>query len=320
MSKKKQLFLAVVTAAALAAGLPGVAGAVAPPLSSVRVVAHFDQSALQMPENIALEPDGSVDLSLSYSDQIARVDTAGHTKVLATLPPPADGGVNTPFSGQQLITGLVRGSDGSLYTAYSTGTADLTGIWRLTPSGSLTRVAPLPVNTFANGLALDETAGVMYATDSALSLIWRIPLRGGGAATVWADGPELKGTAPEWFGANGLKLHNGALWAASMDQGLLLRYPIDCHGKAGAPQVRATGLVGIDDFGFVGRTDTVLAAVNRSAEVALVRPDGTHTVVLTAADGLQNPTSVAVRGSTVYVTSAAYGGTDPALITARLDR
>jgi hypothetical protein len=53
--------------------------------------------------------------------------------------------------------------------------------------------------------------------------------------------------------------------------------------------------------------------------VLLVQPDGTHSVVLTAADGLQNPTSLARRGSTVYVANAAYfTATDPNLLTARL--
>ncbi|AUG82156.1 hypothetical protein CFP65_7585 [Kitasatospora sp. MMS16-BH015] len=315
LSRKSALPLLL--AAALALGLPGLAGAATAPVSDPHILTHFDQSALQMPENIALEPDGSIDLSLSYSDQLARVDRTGHTTVLATLPAPADGGVNTPFSGQQLITGLVRAWDGTLYTAYSTGTADLTGIWRLPPGGAPSRVAALPTDTFANGMALDELHGLIYATDSARSLIWRIPLHGG-APTVWARTPELSGTADNPFGANGLKLHNGALWASNMAKGTLVRYPVDCHGQAGDPQVRATGLTSIDDFAFTGQGDTLLATLNPLAEVALVRPDGSHTIVLTAADGLTNPTSVAVRGGTVYVTDAAYGGTDPNLLTAHL--
>ncbi|MFD0395696.1 hypothetical protein ACFQ3Z_41155 [Streptomyces nogalater] len=50
----------------------------------------------------------------------------------------------------------------------------------------------------------------------------------------------------------------------------------------------------------------------------LVRRDGSHTAVLTEADGL-GPTSVAVRGRTVYVPSAAYRTQrDPNLLLARL--
>ncbi len=52
-----------------------------------------------------------------------------------------------------------------------------------------------------------------------------------------------------------------------------------------------------------------------------MEPDGTHTIVLGAQDGLRNPTAVAVRGDTVYVTSAAYlTGQDPNLLTARIRR
>ena len=74
----------------------------------------------------------------------------------------------------------------------------------------------------------------------------------------------------------------------------------------------------IDDFAFTGRGDTLLAARDNN-EVDLVRPDGTHTAVLTAADGLQTPTSVAVHGNTVYVPSAAYlTNEDPNLLVAHL--
>ena len=34
-------------------------------------------------------------------------------------------------------------------------------------------------------------------------------------------------------------------------------------------------------------------------EVAVVQPDGTHTIALTSADGLEGPTSLALRGDTV---------------------
>jgi hypothetical protein len=53
--------------------------------------------------------------------------------------------------------------------------------------------------------------------------------------------------------------------------------------------------------------------------VTLVQPDGTHSTVLTAVDGLLNPTSIAPRGDTVYVLSAAYStAEDPDLVLARL--
>lgn len=130
--------------------------------------------------------------------------------------------------------------------------------------------------------------------------------------------PELASIG--FLGANGLKIHDGAVWVTNLDQGTVLRIPVQRDGRAGAVRIRATGLAGIDDFAFTGRGDRILAALNGSSEVALVRPDGTHSIVLTAADGLQNPTSVALRGSTVHVGSAAYvTGEDPNLVVAHLN-
>jgi hypothetical protein len=64
-----------------------------------------------------------------------------------------------------------------------------------------------------------------------------------------------------------------------------------------------------------------VAAIDSAGTVVLIRPDGSTTTLLTAADGLQNPTSVAVRGRTAYVLSAAYlTQHDPNLVVASLDR
>ncbi|WP_371494022.1 hypothetical protein OG871_02960 [Kitasatospora sp. NBC_00374] len=290
--------------------------AVAPPLSDPHILVHFDLAAGQMPENITLEPDGSADLTLIGSRQIAHVSPQGAVRILATLPAPA--GSTTPIVGFPALTGIVRADDGTLYFSYNTGTADLTGIWRLTPGGAPQLIVPLPVDGLANGLGLDEHAGVLYSADSALGVVHRIPLHGG-PVTVWASGPELRPVS--LIGANGLKLHHGAVWVSNSDQGTLLRIPVCEDGSAAPTEIRAGALVGIDDFAFVGHGDTVLAALNPTSEVAHVTPDGAHTTVLTRGDGLSNPTAVALRGHTVYVTSAAFTtAQDPNLLLARLDR
>lgn len=68
-------------------------------------------------------------------------------------------------------------------------------------------------------------------------------------------------------------------------------------------------------------TKTVLAALHDENRVILIRPNGKASSVLTAADGLSNPTSVAVRGSTVYVTNAANPTTkNPNVLLAQLRR
>jgi streptogramin lyase len=307
--------------------LAAVAGTVAPavaatapttPVSGAHIVAHFDLAAGQQPENIALAPDGNVDLSFAPAHQIAQVSRSGHVSVLAVLPTPADGGVNTPLVGMPWTFGLIRTADGTLFVLYDTGTAELSGLWRLPPGGGTpTRVAALPADSLANGMALDPRTGLIYISDSALGVVWRVP-ETGGTPTVWATGA---GLAPDGgFGANGVKVHNGAVWVSNTQQGLLMRIPIERGGVAGPIRTRAM-LPGIDDFVFPGAGDTVLAASNGVSQVVLISPNGTESVVLSTADGLQNPTSMAVRGHILYVASAAYSTeTDPNLLLAHLSR
>ncbi|WP_037911139.1 SMP-30/gluconolactonase/LRE family protein [Actinacidiphila yeochonensis] len=321
MSKK--LFRSAVTAgilvaAAASALLPTTASAVSAPLTRARIAEHFDLDKGQKPENIAMAPNGDAYVTFASGRQVARISPTGAVRILATLPMPADGGVHTPVMGFPLTVGIVRADDGTLYFLYATGTADLTGVWRLRPGGRPQRIAALPANGLPNGLALDQRSGTLYVTDSALGTVWRVPAAGG-TPTAWSTAPELASTG--FLGANGVKVHNGAVWATNLDRGTVLRIPVLPDGRAGAVRTEATGLTGIDDFAFTGHGDQMLAALNGPSEVALVQPDGSHSIVLTSADGLQNPTSVALRGDTVYVLSAAYvTGQDPNLLLAHLDR
>lgn len=316
MYLSKSTVAATVLVAALAA--TSDASAASAPLSAAKIAVHFDLAAGQTPENIAPAPGGAAYVTFAKGRQVAELSPGGTVRVLATLPEPADGGVHTPALGFPLTVGITRAGDGTLYFLYATGTSDLTGVWRLRPGGRPQRIAALPANGLPNGLALDPRTGSLYVTDSVLGTIWRVPVTGG-VARAWSTAPEL--AAQGFLGANGLKIRDGALWATNLDQGTVLRIPIRRDGGAGAVRTVATGLAGIDDFAFTGHGDQLLAALDGPSEVALVEPDGTHSIVLTAADGLRNPTSVAVRGDTVSVLSAAYvTADDPNLVVARLGR
>jgi hypothetical protein len=314
MSKPGSTALATVLALSAALVAPVPASATGVTLSSPRVVAHLDPAARQQVENLTLEPDGSADVTFAYTRQIARISPRGAVRVLATVPAPPEGSKTPAFGGEPFVGGIERDHDGTLYFTYSTGTAELTGIWRLRPGGTPHRVVALPPTGVANGLHLD--GGHLYAADSVLGTIWRASVHGG-RAVAWSTAPELAQSS--LAGANGLAVHNGAVWTTNTDTGSVVRIPIERDRSAGRARVVATGLGLIDDIEFTGRDDTLLVAGIAANEVLLVRPDGSHAVVLTGADGLQNPTSLARRGDAVYVANAAYfTGVDPNLLVARL--
>ncbi|WP_433460226.1 hypothetical protein [Micromonospora sp. CA-248212] len=306
------------TKAATAPAPPaGLARPSAPPAPS-RIAVHFDLAKGQLPENIAVGPDGTAYVTFAAARQVAAVTPSGGTRILATLPAPADGGVNTPVLKFALTTGIVRMTDGTLYFLYASGDAASTGLYRLRPGSVPQRIAALPAGGLPNGLAFDAVAKRFYLTDSVLGTISTVAL-GGGRVEVWSSAPEL--AAAGFLGANGIKVRADAVWATNLDQGTLLRIP-SRHGRPGPVQVVATGLVGIDDFAFVGVGDQrVIATLNGPNTVVSIDAAGRARTLLTAGDGLQNPTSVALRGRTLYVLSAAYTtGVDPNLALATLPR
>lgn len=274
-------------------------------------------------------------MTFTFARQVARVDKKGDTRIIATLP--AVENPMTPVIGVAAAMGITRAHDGTLYVTYATGTSE-TGVWRVDPHGGApVQIAQLPADGFPNALALDETSearwgsprpeaggGTLYVADSVHGTVWSVPQQGG-TPTAWATGTALQPLAPPagfGVGANGLKFHNGAVWVSNTDRQTLLRIPVRADETAGPVETRATGLTSIDDFGFTGKGDTVLAALIMSDDVTLVRPDGTQETVLTEQDGLSNPTSVAVRGKTVYVTSASFFKQvpDPNLLLATLKK
>jgi len=295
---------------------PRAASAHLAPRLAPHIAAHFDLASGQTPENGVLEPDGSLDVTFSVARQVVRVGVDGRTRILATMPLPADGGVDTPVLHFAPTMGIVRADDGTLYFLYDTGTADLTGVWRLRPHGTPERIAALPADGLPNGMALDRRTGRLYIADSVLGTVWTVPV-GGGTPTVWTSAPELAYSAIA--GANGVKIHDNALWVSNTDAGTILRIPFLPGDRPGRLQVRATGLTTVDDFTFTGVGDEMLVALNHTDTVVRVREDGSRATVLSGADGLQNPTAIEVRGDTVYALNAAYvTGEDPNVLVAGL--
>ena len=303
-----KLFGAAALAGLSAALIAAPADAATPALTGAHIIANFSYSTKQQPENIALEPSGSADLTFNLSLQVGRVTTAGSLTNLSTLP--EDGG------GNALVSGVVRLDSGTLLVNYNAGSSS--GVWSIpSTGGTAAQLVPIPGAGWLNGMTYDPSKRVLYLTDSTLGEIWQVSLSTN-TASVWATGSALlPGSSPGAKGANGIKLHNGAIYVSNTSAGTLLRIPINSDGTAGAISTVASGLTGIDDFTFTS-DGYVIAAQNPANEVSIVNPStGTSTVALTSADGLDNPTSVAITGSTVYITNGAYlTGSDPNLMLA----
>jgi hypothetical protein len=300
-------------AASVFAGSTSPAGATdaGPTVSKPRIVAHFDLSAGQTPEDIAVEPDGSADISFSEADEAARVSLDGHVSVLGQLPRSGA----CPQNSAALSLGIVRSDDGTVFLVDCAGSAD-TGVWRISPGRAPVQIASLPANGFPNDMALDASRGQLYIADSVLATVWRVPVSGG-APVAWSSGAALAKTT--FIGANGIAVHNGAVWVSNTDKGTIVRIPIQDDGAAGPVQTVVTGQGLIDNFTFLPGTDIIVAALIVANQVVAIQ-NGQTRVLLTAADGLSSPTSVAVHDGTLYVgNSAVVTGKDPNLLIAHIE-
>jgi len=306
MSKRLNLAAAVAAAAAVFVSAPYAAAAGVrehskPVVTSIKTVAPFDWSAGEVPENITVNPDSTLTISMlgSYAGkrpELVRLSANGqHRSVLVT------GVLGDAF------TGNTRGSDGTIYYNVWSKDASRAGVWKLPPGGHPSRVAALPADGLPNGLAIDRAGHMLYVSDSLKGTIWAVPVAGG-QARAWLTDQALAPvpTASLRFGVNGLRYHNGAVWVTNFDTGTLLRIPVTAAGKPGCIHQVTGGEVGIDDFNFLSsRSDIVFAAVNTQNKVDVVYPNGTKVTVLTAADGLASPTATAVRGTELYITDAS---------------
>jgi hypothetical protein len=307
----RSALVALVSAAAVLVSVPTATASVPP---SLRIVAHFNLADGQTAENLVVLPNGSTDVTFAIANQVAHVTLDGKVTILAQLPSTGKCGI---FPGPATL-GIARADDGTVYVAECSGTST-TGVWRLHPGAAPVQIAELPSDGFLNGMALDERTGDLYVADSFLGTVWRVPTRGG-VPSAWATGPSLGEVS--FAGANGLVVHDNAVWVGNLDKGLIVRIPIRRDGSAGPIESEVTGLIGkgLDDFSVVGK-NTILAALNMVNEVVEIRPGQQPRVLLTAADGLSTPTSVRLRDDTMYVTGAAYfTGKDPNLLVTHFER
>jgi sugar lactone lactonase YvrE len=263
----------------------------------VQVVSDFSSADGGLPEGLIIDKSGNMYVTVGYPfwfeipegfGEVWRIDTDGQITVLDAWPGGPSG------------AGLAVGPSGVLYYAYpNPPDPDTNGVYRLDGQGERERLPGSENIALANGLALNRK-GDLYVSDSLLGAVWRIP-HDGGAAEIWARHEFLAGCDVGGFGANGVALWKESLYVANTDMGLLTRVPILEDGRAGEPEIIAGDsdcdpsdeLFSMDGLALDVHGNVFALLVLTSKLVRIDPVDGSHTVLLTAEDGLSNPASIA---------------------------
>lgn len=276
------------TACLLAIGCLASAQAAAQTPALVRT---FDPSLGELPESLAIAPDGTQYISMGGT--VRRLDPDGTLSVFATLPIDA------------FALGVKLGPDGCVYNASTSLNPTVAGafIWRTCAAGDTEAYVALDPSGGPNDLAFDSE-GNLYVTDPVLGRIYRVDVDG--VAEVWLEDPLLLGNASDPAllfraqGVNGIAFDRGErnLYVGNLDYGRILRIGLDGCGEPSALEVFAESplLRGADGIAF-DRRGTLYVAVG--AQDQLVSVDSFGVVSVVAQGGLLNgPASVAFGTTT----------------------
>jgi sugar lactone lactonase YvrE len=244
------------------------------------------------PEGIAVAADGTFFVGSFASGEIVRVPP-GAPKAVPFLGP-MDGAVAAGL--------LVDDATGTLWACaldptltapaavkrFDIATAEETGSY------------PFPGGTLCNDLTLDDQ-GNLYATDSLIRTIYRLPA-GGDAIAPWIQ-DDVFGGNPDEITLNGIAFDGeSSIYTAKYNTGELFRIAIEADGSAGAitpiavdpPLAWADGLKVLD-------ADTLLVVENDAGRVSMVTLNGDQGTRTVLANKLAEPTTSAVRGDSAWV-------------------
>ncbi|MET0648584.1 MAG: hypothetical protein ABW208_18385 [Pyrinomonadaceae bacterium] len=280
------------------------AGASAADLSTV---ALFNPAAFETPESVQFDRHGNAYISMALTGEVRKIAPDGTQTTLAFLPVRPDVQPCGNAFGLPIMGSITLDHQGNIYASVNSCNPAQLGVWKVTPAGAVSLVAGLPQGSAPNGIAYH--AGWLYVADTLLGRVWRIHSDGTGAPEVWTADPLLTPLfIPLVPGPNGLQVFRGEVYVAVSDRAHVAAFRINGDGTAGPGRVHASG-IGLDDFAF-DIHGNLYGTTDPSNTVVRISPDGTQTVLLTAADGLDGPTAAAFGvgkdSKSLYIANAAF--------------
>jgi len=263
-------------------------------MGEVEVVTTFDPAKGELPEGIAVDKVGNI-----YASVGPPFFVGGGYGAIWKIEPEGTKSILVEFPTGPAPAGLAVDTSGTVYFALPNPGVSGGGVYRILDGGSTMRLPGTENIVLPNGIAFDKQ-GNLFVGDSILGAIWRVPIKGSGSAEIWLQHALVAGCTPSDFGANGVAFWKGDLYVANTGRGALVKVPVASDGSPGDPIIIAgntdcepTGLFGMDGIALDVHGNVYALLVLQNKFVRIDPTDGSYTELLTEADGLWNPASLA---------------------------
>lgn len=277
---------------------------------SPQVVASFNPSTLETPENLWIDRDNNVYVTLALTGEVRLVASDGTQASFLQFdlgaPPltPCFPATPLPFPA---VTGITGDNVGNLYFGVKSCNPAKSGIWRLTRSGTLTLIFPQGPGSLFNGM--DFYRGDLYFADSFLNVVWKVDADAVNVGGVWSSDPLLQVPPTSGLpGPNGLKVFRGEVYVSVSATGLLVKMDANRSDTAGPVSVHASGAP-CDDFSFDAH-GALYCGTDPFGTLLKIDQHGVITTLLTVADGLDGPTATFFgngnQSKQLYITNGAF--------------
>jgi sugar lactone lactonase YvrE len=228
-------------------------------------------------ENLAIDGDGTVFVSLHSHKRIERYDVATRaTTTFARLPAPA--------------TGLAFDANEILWVTGGTVGKTPGFVWRVDRAGAVEEWLQIPEAVFLNGCAMHPDGTTLLICESTTGRVLAVDQQRP-SSSAWITDDLLRPENAQMPGVNGIKVSNGTVWLSVTDRSVLLRVPINADGSAGAVQVAAQK-VRADDFA-IAQSGALYIATHPAQTVMRLARDGTRTTIAGPDEGAVGSTACA---------------------------